>query len=185
MVAKCSDQNPTQNQPLKCPARPSSTPARPRLRRVLTRAGSLAGHVPGSGVRWPGAGRGSHRPDSPEMQARAEELGLCPGLTTGQWGCTGQVDTPRVVVSVARPELSSRSLHRKGTGRLGACESGWEAGVTLVPDPEYHGQCGPQPAPCALGRPAPPVPACCRLPRVSPLGGLLLVGARQLSLPPV
>lgn len=78
------------------------------------------------------------------MQARAEELGLCPGLTTGQWGCTGQVDTPRVVVSVARPELSSRSLHRKGTGRLGACESGWEAGVTLVPDPEYHGQCGPQ-----------------------------------------
>ena len=78
------------------------------------------------------------------MRARAEALGLCPGLTTGQWGCAGQVDTPRVVVSVARPELSSRRIHRKGPGRLGACESGWEAGVTLVPGPECHRQCSPQ-----------------------------------------
>lgn len=49
-----------------------------------------------------------------------------------------------VVVSVARPELNSRSLHRKGAGRLEACESGWEAGVTLVLDPECHGLRGPQ-----------------------------------------
>lgn len=81
MVVKCSDQNLTQNQPLKSPARPLCAPARPRLRRVLTRAGSPVGHVPGSGVRWPGAGRGSHRPDGPETRARAEALGICPGVT--------------------------------------------------------------------------------------------------------
>lgn len=82
---------------------------------------------------------------------------------------------PRVVVSIARPQLSSCSLGRKGAGGLGACESGWEAGVTLVLSPRGQGPAQPQPAPCALGRPALPIRAWHHLRRVDPRGERLPV----------
>lgn len=82
---------------------------------------------------------------------------------------------PRVVVSVTQPELSSCSLSRKGAGGLGACESGWEAGVTFVLSPRGQGPAQPQPAPRALGRPALPIHSCHQLPRVSPQGERLPV----------
>ena len=130
----------------------------------------------GSGVRGAGAGRGSCWPDGPVTLARwscnaGQGRGAWP-MPGGHRGPTRGVQArwalPRVVVSIARPQLSSCSLGRKGAGGLGACESGWEAGVTLVLSPRGQGPAQPQPAPCALGRPALPIRACHHLRRVDP-----------------
>lgn len=135
-VIKCSSRNLTHNrQPLKCPARPPCAPAHPCLRRALTRASSPVGQGQEEG----------HAGQKVPKRARAEALGLCPGVTTGQHGVCKPGGRPpsRVVVSITWPELSSRSLGRKGAGGLGACESGWEAGATFVLGPQARGPLSP------------------------------------------